>query len=250
MVDVLTVSAAVVQFLDVAIRLSGKLGSLYTDLRDVPAELQNLKLDIDQQIEIARYIQSSHATFSNVPQASSIAIPSIDQTLASYISLMEQLIELLQSVIKDNARIAHRSWNAIRAVHKRKDIITTCASLERKKSSGNLWLSNAKLELLMSIGNSLAEVQTNACQTLQLTKTIEKASSRANQQLDSLPLLTRSSAAIASVLTRLENDTSSSQKQLLAITNSNSASLRALVSQWEELTPTVWLLQTLKNRAY
>ncbi|KAI1349778.1 hypothetical protein F5Y01DRAFT_316451 [Xylaria sp. FL0043] len=228
MADILTISAAVVQFLDVAIRLSGKLGGLYIDLRDVPAELQSLKLDIDQQIDIAKYIRSSHATFLNVPHASSIATTLIDQTLASYVSLMERLIELLQSVIgKDNATMAQRSWNAVRAVHKRKEIIQYVPILKGRKVA----------QLLISIQNLLVEVQINACQTLQLTKTIEKASSRANQQLDSLPSLTRSSAAIASISTRLETDTSSSQKQLLDITNSNSASLRALLSQWEELTP-------------
>ncbi|KAI1271889.1 hypothetical protein F5Y07DRAFT_327944 [Xylaria sp. FL0933] len=249
MADILMISATVVQFLDVAIRLSGKLGGLYIDLRDVPAELQSLKLDIDQQIDIARCIQSSHATFLNAPHANSIATTSIDQTLASYVSLMERLIELLQSVTnKDNARIAQRSWNAVRAVHKRKEIMTICANLERKKSTVGLWLSNAKLQLLMSIQNLLAEVQINACQTLQLTKTIEKASSRANQQLDSLSSLTRPSAAIASVLTRLETDTSSNQKQLLDITNSNSASLRALLSQWEELTPTFHQFRNIVER--
>ncbi|KAI0427165.1 hypothetical protein F5Y09DRAFT_344964 [Xylaria sp. FL1042] len=249
MADVLTISAAVVQFLDVAIRLSGKLGGLYTDLRDVPAELQNLKLDIDQQINIARYVQSSHATFWNAPQASSTTTISVDPTLASYMLLMERLLDLLQSITnKDNAGIARRSWNAVRAVHKRKDIMTTCETLERKRSSVNLWLSNANLQLSISIRNLVAEVQINVCQRLQLTKTIEKAASRAEQQLDSLPSLTRSSAAITSALTSLENDTLT-QKQLLAIANRNSTSLHTLLSRWEELAPTFHQFRDILERS-
>lgn len=39
MANVLTSSAAVVQFVDIAICLSGNSGTLYTDLRDMPTKL-------------------------------------------------------------------------------------------------------------------------------------------------------------------------------------------------------------------
>jgi len=135
-----------VQFLDIALRLSLKLGSVYRDLRDVPGELNCLKADIDQQINIARCIQSSHAPFWGGLQSNSAVATSVDGTLASHMSLVNELLDLLQSVAnRDDTGPVRRSWNAVRAVHKHQSILATCESLEKKKSSINLWLSNANV---------------------------------------------------------------------------------------------------------
>ncbi|KAF4157379.1 hypothetical protein CNMCM6936_005687 [Aspergillus lentulus] len=144
MADILAISAAVVQFLDVAVRVSLGLGKLYSDIRDVPGQLHRLKLDIDQQIAIAKYILSSHATFQSDPPTAFTATSPIDQTLADYVLAMEELTVLLQSIrSEDDAGSIRRSWNAIRAVHKRNSILLLCDRLEHQKSTILLWLASA-----------------------------------------------------------------------------------------------------------
>jgi hypothetical protein len=139
MAEILGISAAVVQFLDIAVRLSLKLGSVYKDLQDVPCELQRLKGDIDQQINVARYIQSSHAPFWASLQSNSAVASSVDETLTGYMALMDELLDILKSVAnKDDTGPVRRSWNAVRAVHKHRSILAICENLEKKKSSVNL----------------------------------------------------------------------------------------------------------------
>lgn len=146
MADILAISAAVVQFLDVAIRVSLELGKLYSDLRDVPGQLHKLKVDIDQQIAIAKYILSSHATFQGDPPGAVTATSPIDQTLADYVLAMEELTGLLQSIrSEDDAGSIRRSWNAIRAVHKRNKILLLCDKLGHQKSTILLWLASTNM---------------------------------------------------------------------------------------------------------
>jgi hypothetical protein len=143
--DTLAISAAVVQFVDIGLRVSIKLGGIYSDLRDVPARLHRLKLDIEEQIAFARFIQSSHATFWGREPSSTPAEPRIDGTVADYLRTMEQLSDLLQSIAtKDNAGRVRKSWNAIRALHKHKDALALCDILEGKKSTIDMWLSCAQ----------------------------------------------------------------------------------------------------------
>jgi hypothetical protein len=143
MAEILGISAAVVQFLDIAVRVSMELSRLYSDLRDVPDKLHRLKLDIDQQIAIAKYIKSSHATFQRDSPGTSTSTAPINQTLADYMITMEELVGLLQSIrSEDGAGPLRRSWDAIRAVHKRNDVLLRCDRLEHQKSSILLWLSN------------------------------------------------------------------------------------------------------------
>ncbi|KAI0410263.1 hypothetical protein F5X98DRAFT_359939 [Xylaria grammica] len=249
MAEILGISAAVVQFIDIAFRLSSGLGNLYKDLRDVPAELQDLKLDIDQQIAIAEYIRSSHAVFWNTsPTGSAMPCP-VDGTLASYMLLMEQLLELLQSIAnKDDAGTVRRSWNAVRAVHKRKSVLEVCDSLEKKKSSVILWLSNANLQLSVTMRDIVEGLQTDVRQTMQITRKVEEASYRADQQLSHLPSLKNLSNSTASAIASLASDMSSSQKQILISTDNTNVQLRSLQSQWEELSPTFHQFRDILER--
>lgn len=145
MADALAISAAVVQFLDIAIRLTLQLSSLYKEVRDVPEKLQRLKTDLDQQIAIAKYVESSHASFWNGSAATSAGSVPLDQPLADYIVVMEQLLGTVQMIAKPDAGIVHRSWNALRATQKCKEAITLCDALERKKSNIIMWLSTANM---------------------------------------------------------------------------------------------------------
>lgn len=145
MADALAISAAVVQFLDIAIKLTLKLSSLYKEVRDVPEKLQRLQLDLDQQIAIAKYVESSHASFWNGPPATSSGSMPLDQPLADYVATMKQLLDAVHTIMKPEAGIVRRSWNALRATQKCKEAITLCDALERKKSNIIMWLSTANM---------------------------------------------------------------------------------------------------------
>ncbi|KAF7521464.1 hypothetical protein G7054_g12450 [Neopestalotiopsis clavispora] len=133
MADV-AISAAVVQFLDIAVRLTLQLSSLYKQVQDVPEKLQYLQADIDQQITIARYVQSTHATFWNASPPITVVSMSINQPLTDYVAIMEQLLETVKIITKSNdIGIIRRSWSALRAIQKCKEAITLCDALEKKK---------------------------------------------------------------------------------------------------------------------
>jgi hypothetical protein len=263
MADILAISAAVVQFLDIAVRVSMELSSLYSDLRDVPGELRRLKLGIDQQIAIAKYIQSSHATFQSDSPGTSTSTAPINQTLADYMLAMDELASLLQSIrSEDGSGPLRRSWNAIRAVHKRKDVLLICKRLEHEKSSILLWLSNVNRyvdnlkinmvesltkhtsELSFQIKILIEELQVNVDRTFHLTQKVEETSLKTDQQLREIPTLTTLSNATNLAISELTSNINSSQQQLLTATASTKAQVGTLLDQWQELAPTVCISST------
>jgi hypothetical protein len=149
MADALAISAAVVQFLDVAIRLALQLSSLYKEVQDVPGKVRRLQVDTDQQIAIARHVQSTHATFWNGSSPTTTVSMSIDQPLADYIATMEDLVEVVKTLNKkpDGASVIRRSWGALRATQKCKEAIALCDTLEKKKSNITMWLSTANMQV-------------------------------------------------------------------------------------------------------
>lgn len=146
MAEAIAIPAAVVQFLDVGVRLSLKLGELISDLRDVPDLLCSLKCDLDQKLAIAQHIKSSHAIFSTPSPAHTGVVVPVDQVMADYMDTMGRIVFLVQSVSGDkDSGTLRRGWNAVRAVHKEKEIMRLCDFLERKKSTIILWLGNVNL---------------------------------------------------------------------------------------------------------
>lgn len=154
MADVLAISAAVVQFLDITIRLSLQLSRLYKELHDVPQKLQSLNADLNQQIAIAQYVKSRHAAFwHGSPAASAGAMPFADQGLADYVAVMERLLEAVELLAKPDstAGIVSKSWNTLRATQKCREAVALCDTLERKKSNITLWLCTANTCVMLSI---------------------------------------------------------------------------------------------------
>ncbi|KAF3018437.1 hypothetical protein E8E14_005247 [Neopestalotiopsis sp. 37M] len=240
MADALAISAAVVQFLDVAVRLTLQLSSLYKEVQNVPEKLRRLQVDIDQQITIAKYVQSTHAIFwHDSPPTSAISMP-IDQSLADYITIMEQLLEVMKIIIMPNdTGIIRRSWSALRATQKCKEAITLCDALEKKKSNITMWLSTANIELSSEIKKLVDGVDKKIDQVLHLTQKQGEAFIERDMQSSKIPaLLSELSINTYSTLSQLSGATSSSQRQLLALTANTEAHTRTLVEQWQELSPT------------
>ncbi|KAF2684908.1 hypothetical protein K458DRAFT_388606 [Lentithecium fluviatile CBS 122367] len=95
MAEIVALTAAIVQFVDVAVRLSSHLGRLCSDVRNVPDRFDRLRSDLSQQIEIAQLIQKNH-----LPDlAATVASPTFDGFLLEYIALAEELFKTLDKLL-------------------------------------------------------------------------------------------------------------------------------------------------------
>lgn len=140
MAEVLAISAAVVQFLDIGLRLSIKLGEFVSEFKDAPDFLRGLKSSLDRQMLVAQRIRSTHPIFSSSSATCLDTVTLADDALAEYLHTMEQLMGIVQSVCNEqHGGKFRKSWNTIRSIHKRKEIEFVCAQLQRQESRMTLW---------------------------------------------------------------------------------------------------------------
>ena len=142
MAETISAIAGIVQFIDVAVRLSSGLSRLCSDIRDVPQLFHQLRIDLVQQLQVAQEIRTHHLpTF-----ASTVASSTFDSPLLDYIALAEQLHRTLDELLAISAgRPFLRSWHNLRSVRKKENILRLCDHLEQKKNTLSLWLSAANL---------------------------------------------------------------------------------------------------------
>ena len=134
--------AAVVQFVDVALRLSSCLERFCSDVRNVPRRFLQLQNDLRQQIEIAQQIQNHHLPGF----ATTISSSKFDTPLIEYIDLAEELRKTLEALLaRKSDGVFQRGWDAICSVRKKEEVASICDRLEQKKSTLSLWLEAANL---------------------------------------------------------------------------------------------------------
>lgn len=144
MADPLSISAAVVQFLQITVHLCMKLHSFCADMHDVPERLGSLELDLKQQIQVAEDIQSLVSGMS--PALSLSSIDSLLAILDDYSSKMEHLLQILTSVSSESHDgFLKRSWNALRALDKKNAMLLCCDQLAQKRSLLSIWLGKANV---------------------------------------------------------------------------------------------------------
>lgn len=144
MADPLSISAAVVQFLEISVHLCMKLHSFCAEMRDVPEKLGSLETEITQQIRIAEDIRSSVSGISPALKPSSITL--LREILDDYSSKMDQLLRILESVsCAPHNGLLKRSWNALRALDKKTEILLCCDQLAQKKSLLSIWFGNTNM---------------------------------------------------------------------------------------------------------
>lgn len=144
MADPLSISAAVVQFLQITAHLCLKLHSFCEDMHDVPERLGSLESDLKQQIQVAEDIQNLISGMS--PVLNSTSINSLRAILDDYCSKMEHLLKILNSVTSgSNDGFLKRSWNALRAMDKKNAMLLCCEQLAQKKSLLSIWLGKANM---------------------------------------------------------------------------------------------------------
>ena len=142
MAEVVGTVAAVVQFVDVALRLSSCLERFCSDVRNVPRRFLQLQIDLRQQIEIAQHIQNDH-----VPGfATTVSSLTLDAPLLEYTSLAEELSKTLEGLLsRKNDGMLQRGWSGICSLRKKEEVANICDRLEQKRSILSVWLNAANL---------------------------------------------------------------------------------------------------------
>ena len=133
----LGVIAAVVQFIDVGLRLSTRLTGFCADFRDAPQQIQRLNIEIKQQLKIAQDIKKATQVVSSEIQG----LATFEHPHQDYMNLASKLQSLVEGLEKmDRDGILHRSWKNLRFVRQKNEIIDICETLCRKESSMMMWL--------------------------------------------------------------------------------------------------------------
>jgi len=142
MAEVVGAVTAVVQFVDVALRLSSCLERFCSDVRNVPRRFTQLQTDLRQQIDMAQQIQNHHLPgFATTVSSSAFNTP-----LTEYIDLVQELLKTLESLLSHkNTAFFQRGWDAICSVRKKEEVAVICDRLEQKKSTMSLWMEVANL---------------------------------------------------------------------------------------------------------
>ena len=142
MAETISAVAGIIQFIDMAVRLSSGLNRLYSDIRDVPQLFHQLRIDLEQQLKVAQEIRTQHLpTF-----ASTVTSSTSDKVLLDYIALAEQLHKTLDELLAISANGPFlRSWQNLRSVRKKENILRLCTRLEQKNSTLSVWLNAANL---------------------------------------------------------------------------------------------------------
>ena len=142
MAEVIGAVASVVQFFDVAVRLSSSLGRLCSDVRNVPQRFHQLRIDLDQQLHIIQEIRAQHfPTFKSI-----VPLPKFDTFLLEYIALANELCKTLDElVVPATDGLILRNWHSLRSVRKKEEVLHLCDRIEQRRSNLSLWLSAANL---------------------------------------------------------------------------------------------------------
>ncbi|CAN9255692.1 unnamed protein product [Alternaria alternata] len=174
MAEVVGTVAAVVQFVDVALRLSSCLERFCSDVRSVPRRFLQLQIDLRQQIEIAQHIQNDH-----VPGfATTVSSLTLDAPLLEYTSLAEELSKTLEGLLsRKNDGMLQRGWSGICSLRKKEEVANICDRLEQKRSILSVWLNAANLKLSSETAATTDQVRLEIGETLTLVKTVDKTSS-------------------------------------------------------------------------
>ncbi|CAN9330023.1 unnamed protein product [Alternaria alternata] len=174
MAEVVGAVAAVVQFVDVALRLSSCLERFCSDVRNVPRRFLQLQIDLRQQIEIAQHIQNDH-----VPDfATTVSSSTLDAPLLEYISLADELSKTLERLLtRKNDGMLQRGWSGICSLSKKEEVANICDRLDQKRSILSIWLNAANLKLSSETAATIDKVRLEIGETLTLVKTVDKTSS-------------------------------------------------------------------------
>lgn len=142
MAEAVAAAAAVIQFVDVAVRLSFKLNRLCSEVHNAPLRLQRLKTDLLHQIDIAQGVKEKHLSAFN----GAVTSPTFDEFFLGYTALAEDLCKILDKILdRNDGGLFRKGWSGICSIRRREKITELCERLEQKRSTLSLWLCAANL---------------------------------------------------------------------------------------------------------
>ena len=155
MAEVLALTTAAAQFIDVGSRVLIKLSRLCSDLQNAPKAVETARSNlsvlvrlverIKQDLEAARSGPASTLQGAVPPERLAPATTSLDECLSKADKLSRTLDNL---VPKCSDNVAKRVWRAIVTVKKEKEILGSLMCLEQLKSNLGLWYQLETLSLV------------------------------------------------------------------------------------------------------
>ena len=136
----LAVAAAAAQFIDLGGGILSSLSKIIAECRDAPQRISTLQREVQQLIKLIQITQTNSAV-------AAVFNPSIDRELLfDTIGKAQRLQRLLGELHVDSDKgLLVRTWAAIRAVKKDRELEALCEGLERQKTNLLIWFANHNL---------------------------------------------------------------------------------------------------------
>ncbi|RMZ73427.1 Ankyrin repeat-containing [Pyrenophora seminiperda CCB06] len=178
MAEAIGAAAAILQFLDVAVRLTSCLNRFCSDVRNVPRRFRELQADLRQQSDLAGQIQAQLS-------AQTVASPTLDRPLQEYIKLADELCKTLETLLfKQNDGFFHRSWTTICSIQKKEEVKSICDRLEEKKRTVSMCLHTENLKLTSNVVRAADRINDKIDENMSLTKIVNDSSSRVAKDVE------------------------------------------------------------------
>ena len=132
----IAIVASAIQFIDVGSRLLLGLSRIYSKIDHVPEKIEKSQATLRQLLVVAEVVKSNHVNSYTGSQAAEFS-----SACSECIKLVKDLASLF-----DNLTVAtddgpfRRTWKAIVAVKREKEILGICDRLEQYKATLSLWL--------------------------------------------------------------------------------------------------------------
>ena len=133
--------ASAIQFIDVGGRLLLGLSRLYSKLDHVPEKIEKSQATLRHLLVVAEVVKSNHVNSYTGSQAAEFNL-----ACSGCIKLVKELASLLDTLsAATNDGPFRRTWKAIVAVKKEKEILDICERLEQYQTTLSLWLCHTIL---------------------------------------------------------------------------------------------------------
>ena len=130
------IATSAIQFIDVGGRLLLGLSRLCSKIRHIPEKIKESQATLQQLLVIAELVKSNHASSYTGSQAADFNF-----ACSECIKLVKDLAVLLGGLIAAvNDDPFCRTWKAIVAVKREREILDMCERLEQHKTTLSLWL--------------------------------------------------------------------------------------------------------------
>ncbi|KAF5004304.1 hypothetical protein FDECE_9189 [Fusarium decemcellulare] len=162
MAEVLGIVAGATQLLDLSARVLVASSRLYSKLKNVPGEIETLKKNTQQFIDLLWMI-SSDFDISLGPQGNPLHVAHrVTSLLHDAMGESEELALLLERLSVNSSSSVKRVWSAVVSAKQERDIAERCQRIESLKSSLQLWYQHQSSVRMRKVEQKLSQL--TACQ--------------------------------------------------------------------------------------